>query len=1546
MTTLLETQLHAARQRLLDLTMRNRLLNYRATKRKTIALLHITPDEVYQSLVLRERALPFAASASVAPEAASVPPLPTALAPEELDRRLLYMAQHASTVFEEQGYTVLYLALGFLGWTESTQKSAPLRMAPVLLLPVELQRPRLSAAWRLRWTGDELQSNLSLQAKLAEQGVTLPSVPSFEAPEALADYFQTVQSAISAFQAWHLTRDMTVDFFNFSKFVMYKDLQAAAWAETPETPLLRAILDPVAHPQSLASCPEEQLDEQLRVRDVYHIMDADPSQMAVIEEIKRGHNLVVEGPPGTGKSQTIANAIAELLAAGKRVLVVSEKMAALDVVKQRLDQAGLGNFCLALHSRRTPKRLFLKELERILATTSGPVPQVESRFDEVETLKTALNDYARALQQPFGTWQISPFALLSQWEKACQHFARRGRTLPQVSFPDLQHYGPPDVVAAMANLRDLAAALPLVQPLRKHPWWGCFLGTILPRDEDEIAALLQTNLRATHAFVSLLDELDRLCTFQRPETPAALPQTLLVARVMAASAPVDQQVLLHHGWNQPGADLEALIQDIARLHEHRNILRGRFKSTALDHDIATLLQAYSQGAMHWWQRWQRSGRHLKRTLSALYLEKPPRAPQEIVAHLTQLADYQALRQRVQHFAPLGQALFGSHWHGEDSDPERLRTFAGWMMAFRQQLVAEALAQRQSELHHGAQWREQVESTAAQVEAAWQQVVAQRDRLAQRLALDWHKVFGTPAENVAWGDWLAHLEAWQMARPALQRWGQYLALQQACQHSLAAPLLDVIAQDTLEPDDVLPCFAGNFAETLLRQAFQYCPALGHFVGELHEAKIRRFAELDRDVIAWNRQRLAVLLYQRRPRLAAGASPGSETGIVLGELSRRRGHIPIRQLLSRAGHLLQQIVPCFLMSPLSVAQFLEPHTMRFDVVIFDEASQVRPEDALGALLRSTQVVVFGDTRQLPPSSFFDHVVDAEDDDETDFGVSIADVESILHQCKRTLPTRMLRWCYRGRHESLMAVANQELYNDALLLYPSPLLHDPYFGLHLMYIPETRYDRGSTAVNRLEARAVAEAVVAHYRQTPEKSLGVGTFNIQQQQAILEEVEALWRQHPEIERLLARQHTEPFFVKNLETIQGDERDVMLISIGFGFDVYDRFSRHFGALNHEGGERRLNVLMTRARERCVVYSNFRASDLLLPANAPRGLQVLRTWLAYAEQRSQGGYPTQPFETPLLETVAAFLQAHGYTVQAQVGCGSFRVDLALHDPTLPGRYLLGILSDAPRYHTTPVARERDRLRQQMLTSLGWRLYALWAPDWYRDRHSSERKLLEAVEQAMMAPRLTPMGEATVLPSFPGAGETAPFTPDTTLMPHIPVYRVCTAISIPTTGELQDVPLHQLATAIIQIVEVEGPVHIEETVRRLRVLWQVKRASKKLMEVIDNAILIAERRRGIRRQGAFLWPAVERPVPVRRRSGDPPARLPLICDAEITAAMQLVLGSQHATLPAELISNTARLLGIRTVNQAVMAPLQALIERHLEEGFFQRLPNGMIYQEPS
>jgi superfamily I DNA and/or RNA helicase/very-short-patch-repair endonuclease len=436
------------------------------------------------------------------------------------------------------------------------------------------------------------------------------------------------------------------------------------------------------------------------------------------------------------------------------------------------------------------------------------------------------------------------------------------------------------------------------------------------------------------------------------------------------------------------------------------------------------------------------------------------------------------------------------------------------------------------------------------------------------------------------------------------------------------------------------------------------------------------------------------------------------------------------MQRSAKALVALKPCFMMGPLSVAQYLAPGQLRFDLVVMDEASQLKPEDAIGALARGGQMVVVGDPKQLPPTSFFQRVsVDAEDDGADDACTAIEEGESILDVASTLFqPARRLRWHYRSRHHSLIAFSNNEFYQGNLIIFPSAYHHDSSLGVKYHSIPDGVFENGR---NPREAAVVVEAVLEHMRNHPDESLGVVTLNFEQRELVEELLDRRLRDDPAAiayEENMAKGQ-ESLFVKNLENVQGDERDVIFISTTYGADARGNQFQRFGPINGPSGHRRLNVLFTRSKKRTVVFSSLDPERIQTTANSPWGVRALKQYLIFArtgvlQQADDGGaQPTNDFE----RSIGAVLLEHGYDVVPQVGVAGFFIDLGVKHPAKAGAFLLGIECDGATYHSGRSARDRDRLRQEILENLGWKIHRIWSTDWFKNRNGEIKRMIRYIE---------------------------------------------------------------------------------------------------------------------------------------------------------------------------------------------------------------------------
>ncbi len=513
------------------------------------------------------------------------------------------------------------------------------------------------------------------------------------------------------------------------------------------------------------------------------------------------------------------------------------------------------------------------------------------------------------------------------------------------------------------------------------------------------------------------------------------------------------------------------------------------------------------------------------------------------------------------------------------------------------------------------------------------------------------------------------------------------------------------------------------------AFRGIPQLGRFSGLMHNQIRDEFARLDHEIIEIRGKAIAAHCSRNAypPTGSNGTRVDDKTEMVLLNylMPQQRPRMPVRKIIRRAGRAVQTLKPCFMMGPQAVAQYLTPGAVKFDLVIMDEASQLKPEEAIGAIARGSQLVVVGDSKQLPPTSFFSRMGQVGDDDDH---YTTTDAESILDLCAAHFhPPRPLRWHYRSQHHSLIAFSNEHFYRRNLIVFPSPYGQSSRLGVRATYLADAVYDNQT---NLKEAERVVAAVREHIVDRPEESLGVVTLNIKQRDLIAELLDERLRDVPGADSFREQWTAEgqPLFVKNLENVQGDERDAIVISTTFGKAPGSGVVRqNFGPISRQGGWRRLNVLFTRARRSVAVYTSLRPEDIVIDGTTPEGTKALRNYLEYARTGllvppvDEGREPDSDFEV----AVIGVLRARGYEVTPQLGVAGFRIDIAVKHPESPGTYLAAIECDGASYHSARSVRDRDRIRQEILESLGWRgrIWRIWSTDWFRSPRTEIEKLM-------------------------------------------------------------------------------------------------------------------------------------------------------------------------------------------------------------------------------
>ena len=627
----------------------------------------------------------------------------------------------------------------------------------------------------------------------------------------------------------------------------------------------------------------------------------------------------------------------------------------------------------------------------------------------------------------------------------------------------------------------------------------------------------------------------------------------------------------------------------------------------------------------------------------------------------------------------------------------------------------------------------------------------------------------------------------------------------------------------EPREVVDAVSARFYRSLFDHLVAQDSTLAEFDIDAHERLREQFRQLDKWEVkaAVTRIRQYQLGREDRPRSGELIPGSSELGILMKEAKKKRRHLPLRKLFAEIPHVLQALKPCIMMSPLSVSTFLQSNDIRFDLVIFDEASQVFPWDAVGAIYRGTQLIVAGDEKQLPPTNFFNRA-DVESEDEDD---EIGDFESILSLCKSiNMPNKRLRWHYRSRREPLIAFSNRHFYGGDLVTFPS-VRDASRDAVRLDLVPHGRWiDRK----NLTEAERVADLVVEHYRQRSTNSLGVIAFNTSQQNAIEDAIYERRRQDAGVDALFEVHATEPFFVKNLENVQGDERDVIILSMGYGYNDAGKFLKNFGPLTKSGGARRLNVAVTRARESVVLVASVRASAMDLSGSTSEGAHLLKAYLEYAERgvdslATSVTLTKQNCESPFEEEVASALVRRGLEPVAQVGCGGFRIDLALKHPKRTGEFCLGIECDGATYHSSRTARDRDRIRQSVLEDLGWRIVRVWSTDWIRNPERQLQRIVSEFEKVISDSER----HETTLDATPESD-----LPDDDLTPRIINHSRSAG---PTFSKIEDVPDGQIREFAAVVLTRAGATDWDDLVTYVARELGFFRTGKKIRERIESVL---------------------------------------------------------------------------------------------------------------
>jgi len=1209
-------------RRLIDLSRRNNLLYYRELKRGTLDFSDCNSKALKE--LLTGKTVPLIRLLPQAEE------LKAAAQVQGIRRRAL-------ANLEEKGLETLFLALGMATWTPTDGGRPP--EAAVLLLPIHVDA---RGAIKLKRSGEVQVNPVLLHVLETEYGCQVTpehllgeaeSVGEDESPD-LESVYSELTKAASEVKGFEIKTRAVLSNFSFQKMAMVRDLRDRL-SEMVANDMISAIAGDMRARQNVRGTTQNiDLRELDRISpdNEFLVFDADSSQQQVIHAALAGRNGVIQGPPGTGKSQTIANLIATLAASGQRILFVAEKRAALEVVKTRLEQKGLGHLLLDLHGADISRREVLQQVAESLTLVRNISPadtgNLHQRFVD---RRKRLNDHVARLHDKRKPSDKSVYEIQAEllWQ-----FSESERINIRFRGVELNRLAEnADTVAERLGQISRGELASLFLGDHRSPWMTVKLLSV---DAASQASDVVQRI-ATVRLPAFSECLERLILITKLEPPISLNKA---RQLIAFIEDVEKTLFLYSE--------DIFKQDLEKQVNALSPLRNGFIAESL----AWLFDSNFKNALSTLKKLRKAGE----TSNGQLFQEVTKASEQL-SHWRSLSRSASVPCQVTSLSAARDNLNALLTDLELIEPDLGRgNLSQLPLQYLKELFNELAADRDTpQLVAGLK---EIERTIEQSGAS--SILAELRRLKSDPSL-WQKQF-----KYAW---------------------------------FASCLDQARAQDS---------------------------ALTVFHRETHEQLIEEFRALDQERVKISSNRVQ-RAHAERVIAAMNAYPEQEA-LVRREAAKKARHLPLRKLLAEAPDVLTSISPCWMASPLSVSQLLDADRRYFDVVIFDEASQVLPEDAVPALLRAQRAVVAGDKYQLPPTTFFAGGLDEEEEAESPSPVE--GLESLLDLMSSFLETWELLWHYRSRDEALIAFSNRHIYNDRLITFPSPGGSASISHVLVSCIPGQ--DGQEESASR-EVERVVELVLQHATERPNETLGVITMGIKHAQRIEAALDAALGERPELAAFFEESRSERFFVKNLERVQGDERDAILLSVGYGKDRSGRLLYRFGPLLTKGGERRLNVAVTRARQRMTLVSSFDHHDMDPNRSSSRGVELLRLYIQYAASQGkilgeteQSGVQLNPFEKDIYDA----LTGKGISLLPQWGVSSYRIDMVAQHPQQPGRFVLAIECDGASYHSLPTARDRDRLRQQQLEALGWRFHRIWSTDWFMRREKEIQRAVDAYEAAV------------------------------------------------------------------------------------------------------------------------------------------------------------------------------------------------------------------------
>jgi very-short-patch-repair endonuclease len=1475
----------------------------------------------------------------------------------ELQRRLGRLRRDQMTSQEEQGIHTLFLAIAFLRWDEKPTSDGKNEeyLAPIVLVPVGLDRKSVDDPYFMRLSEEDVVVNPALLFKLkAEFGIAVPELPDELDGGSVTSYLGDVEKATKGL-GWHVMQNVRLGKFTYEKFVMYNDLADHREAACNQ-PIIRALAKATTLPPGDDIQVPYNLDEVVNPSELFPLLDADSSQMEVLLRFRRGQNLVIEGPPGTGKSQTIANLICQGLRDGKKILFVSEKMAALEVVNRRLQSAGLSFACLEVHSHKSDKLKVVQELAKTLNQAQSEKVESDAgeQYQKLIRLRDRLNGYVSELHKIRGGLKLSAFQVHGKLAKILD--------IPKVDFrlpvdPVLQ-ITPDRLEELLGSLRRIESIDNVFDNLENHPWHDVEL-----RTADESGQLLDPSLFADDVEIGLNSLLSELRSLQAEMSSltarigVSQPTSIEgMQRCLRTVGLLSKPPLLADSWMKlSGGELVTLISEVKEMQGLNSQLTQKRAKLAEDFQLGLLSLPIGQMLDNLEGEYATSIRFLKsgyrRDMGRLrrYSTSTRKISySDAIRALSKAKEILDIQGKLESGYAGSKKVLGQFYLGEETNWASTIGGLEWLSQVLNGFWRSSLSDQLCELMLNPDQLSQLgESSMVKLEPMLTRVM---NRVRK---LEWEMISYTIDGGALARAPISKLESWlevKMNPEDLRNWLSYQKTKENCERLGLMPFLTVAKENQIPAQILEDAFMLRLWKAWLAEAYRESPALADFVATSHERIIQDFQNIDKDLKELTIKLVRQNIAKSQPKAEAAVPGTSQMGIILREARKKRMVMPLRRLFAVAPHIIQDLKPCMLMSPLSVASYLGTSPYHFDWVIFDEASQIPPADAIGSILRGSHLIVAGDDKQLPPTTFFQAEPDYDDEDEN----LEENLESVLDECLTVPGFRrvFLKWHYRSKREELIDFSNRNFYDGQLVTFPSPDSRDAPAAIEFHYVPDGVYDRGGSRTNAQEARVVCDLIEDHFRQHGAGlSLGVITLGISQEEAIWDEFDRRRIANPSLAVQSESNEVEPFFIKSLEKVQGDERDCIIISLGYGKDANGVLSMNFGPINKNGGQRRLNVAITRAKQKEILVSSILPQDMDLTRLSTRslGVSMLAMFLGYAyqggrppSQASGSGEPESDFEYDVREQ----LVARGFDVDAQVGCSGFRIDLAIRNPLHKDRYIIGIECDGATYRAQRSARDRDRLRQAVLEGLGWKIYRVWSTEWVKNSAGIVDQIASRVlelqesgpsEAGVLGPDVGSEQEVEMIkpvePSATGAEEE-----------HLPPLH---STGTPQYGFKQYVEYRQLGRRpndlgyLVQaIVEQETPIHVDAVIRRFAEIYGLGKVGSRNRKTIASYIRQAAARQKLQIRGGFCWVGYDS-TPRIPLPGAPPRPIQEIALEELMEAARTIVEIERGIPRQSLVREVARVFGYKRTGERVDLRVQQAIDRLYERGVFSTYENQVI-----